>query len=376
MTTINNKPYIVFLDGTTTTTTFKLKKYDGTLLDTSGYNSYSSSSSDKVRKCMVNTVGVNGCELRVTSAGHGFADGARVVIKNVTGGTGMTAANNDTSDSNDGDDGDGTRGTWDVFNVTADTFDIDANMPSGTGSSSLWSYGSGGNIWCSNQGCEWYRFTTGTGSMKVFQVSTCVSERATEAFTDAGPGTALLGKNYPASNNPCVGQAIKPLSTDQAALKAQIDSFSAAGSTAGHIGVAWAWYMVSPDFANLWPAASQPAAYGTDHLFKVVVLMTDGAFNTFYCNDVISHQSTSGSGNLSDHISCDAPNGTAFAQAQALCDGMKASGKDIIVYTVGLQIMNYCATDAEHAYFPSTGGELKTAFQLIAQEISQLRLSQ
>jgi hypothetical protein len=38
--------------------------------------------------------------------------------------------------------------------------------------------------------------------------------------------------------------------------------------------------------------------------------------------------------------------------------------------------MNYCATDAEHAYFPSTGGELKTAFQLIAQEISQLRLSQ
>lgn len=382
MTQLNNRPYIV--GDVVDANKFKLKRYDGDDRDTTGYDSYTSGGT--IRKCAVSTVGVNGCGLRVTSAGHGFANGARVVIKNVTGGTGMTAANNNTSDSDDGDDGDGDRGTWDVFNVAADTFDIDAYMPSGTSSGSLWSYGSGGNIWCTSQGCEWYRFTTGTGAVKVFQVSTCVSERAgAQAFTDAGPSTVLLGRNYPASNNPCVGQAIKPLSTDKAALKAQIDTFTAAGSTAGHIGAAWAWYMVSPNFASLWPAASQPAAYGTDHLYKVVVLMTDGAFNTFYCNDVISHQSTSGSGNLSEHTSCDAPNGTAFVQAQALCDGMKASGKDIIVYTVGFnvtadtaaqQIMNYCATDAEHAYFPSTGSELKTAFQLIAQEISQLRLSQ
>ena len=382
MTQLNNRPYIV--GDVVDANKFKLKRYDGTNRDTSGYDSYSSGGT--IRKCAVSTVDVNGCELRVTSVGHGFSNGNRVVIKNVTGGTGMTDANNDTSDSDDGDDGDGERGTWDIFNVTADTFDIDANMPSGTGSGSLWSYGSGGNIWCTNQGCEWYRFTSGTGSQKVFQVSTCVSDRAgAEAFTDAGPSTALLGRSYPASNNPCVGQAIKPLSTDKVALKAQIDSFTAAGSTAGQLGVAWAWYMVSPNFASLWPAASQPAAYGTEHLFKVVVLMTDGAFNTFYCNDVITHQSTSGSGNLSDHINCDSPNGTAFEQAQDLCDAMKADGKDIIVYTVGFnvtadtaaqQIMNYCATDAEHAYFPATGAELKTAFQLIAQEISQLRLSQ
>ena len=66
---------------------------------------------------------------------------------------------------------------------------------------------------------------------------------------------------------------------------------AASGSTAGHIGTAWGWYMISPTFSYLWPTASQPAAYGEDHLFKIVILMTDGEFNTFYCNGVISQDS-------------------------------------------------------------------------------------
>jgi hypothetical protein len=113
--------------------------------------------------------------------------------------------------------------------------------------------------------------------------------------------------------------------------------------------------------------------------------MTDGEFNTVYCNDVISQSSTSGSGSSNDHKNCNAPNGSGFANAQALCDAMKAPGKDVIIYTVGFNIgsdpnaqaiMSYCATDAEHEYYPDTGAELQTTFQLIAQEISQLRLSQ
>jgi hypothetical protein len=276
-----------------------------------------------------------------------------------------------------------------VKDATADTFLLTDSMASGT-STAYSAYTSGGNIHCTNQGCTYLRFTNENSGTRVFPISTCVTERSTNPFTDDGPGTYPLHRNYQAASpmasatNPCVGQTIMPLSTNKTALKAQIDTFSAAGSTAGHRGVAWAWYMVSPNFASLWPTESQPAAYGTDHLYKVVVLMTDGAFNTFYCNGVVSQDSTSGSGSSNDHINCNGPVGTAFAQAQALCDAMKASGKDVIVYTVGFnvaadtaaqQIMNYCATDAEHAYFPSTGGELKTAFQLIAQEISQLRLS-
>ena len=50
--------------------------------------------------------------------------------------------------------------------------------------------------------------------------------------------------------------------------------------------------MLAPNFASLWPAASQPAAYNTPNLIKVVVLMTDGSFNTVYCNGVIAADST------------------------------------------------------------------------------------
>lgn len=162
---------------------------------------------------------------------------------------------------------------------------------------------------------------------------------------------------------------------------------SASGSTAGHIGTAWGWYMISPNFSYLWPTASQPAAYGTDHLFKIVILMTDGEFNTFYCNDVISQDSPhiSNYSDEDDHKNCNGPNGSPFTQAQTLCTNMKNLSTPIIVYTVGFDIgddvnaqniISQCATDTDHAYYPETGAELKTSFQHIAQEISQLRLSQ
>lgn len=236
---------------------------------------------------------------------------------------------------------------------------------------------------CTTPGCASFKFTNASGSLKTFAISNCVTERAgVEAYTDAAPSVAFLGRNYPSTANPCLSSTVTPLSTDRAALKSKIDGLSAAGSTAGHIGLAWGWYMVSPNFASLWPTASQPAAYGADRLLKVVVLMTDGAFNTTYCNGVISRDSGSGSGSSADHINCNAPNGDAFSQARTLCANMKAQG--VIIYTVGFDvaaaadaeaIVRECATDAEHVYLPSTGADLRTAFHAIGEDISRLRIS-
>jgi Flp pilus assembly protein TadG len=236
---------------------------------------------------------------------------------------------------------------------------------------------------CTTPGCASYKFTNASGGTKTFAISTCVTERTgTNAFTDAAPSSTFLGRNYPAGGNPCLTSTIMPLSTDKAALKSRIDGLTAAGSTAGHLGLAWGWYLVSPNFASLWPTASQPAAYGADKLLKVVVLMTDGAFNTTYCNGVISRDSGTGSGSSSDHINCNAPNGGAFSQAQSLCANMKAAG--VIVYTVGFDvasdtaaqnIVRECATYAEHVYLPSTGAALKDAFHAIGEDISRLRIS-
>jgi hypothetical protein len=259
--------------------------------------------------------------------------------------------------------------------VTGNTFDLVGTMPFNNPAYSAWT--SGGLAYCTTPGCQYQRFTSGGGGVKVFPISNCVSERTTDAYTDAAPSTTLLGRVYQASSpaasttNPCMTPTITPLSADKTTLHAQVAALTAGGSTGGHIGIAWGWYLVSPNFGYLWPAASAPAA--------------DGEYNSSYCNGVISQDSTSGSGSNNDHMNCNAPNGHAYVQSGELCTAMKAGGKDVIVYTVGFDVVNSvnaqnlvagCATDAEHAYYPNTGAELKTAFQLIAQEISQLRLSQ
>jgi hypothetical protein len=166
-------------------------------------------------------------------------------------------------------------------------------------------------------------------------------------------------------------------------LKNAVNQLSAGGSTGGHIGVAWAWYLLSPSFGYLWPGESQPAPYRSERLLKVAVIMTDGEYNSVYCNGVIAKNSISGSGSANDYTNCNAPNGSSFDQAQALCTAMKQAG--VIVYTVGLDVVddprarslvNNCATDADHVYLPANGTELKDAFNAIGREISELRIAQ
>lgn len=246
---------------------------------------------------------------------------------------------------------------------------------------------------CTQPGCQFFKFTNASNQQKTQEVSTCVSERTgAHAFTDAGPNTALVGTNYPPdSGNPCPPNTIVPLTNDKQLLKTEIDSLTPVGSTAGHIGLAWGWYLLAPNWGNLWPPGSQPAPYedlgkqdakGQPVLQKIIVLMTDGEFNTAYCNGVISKDSGSGSGAASDHINCNAPNGGSFAQAESLCGNVKTTG--ITVFTVGLalgadlsarEVLARCATDATHAYEASTGEELRLAFREIAKRITSLRLT-
>ena len=244
---------------------------------------------------------------------------------------------------------------------------------------------------CLVPGCLQFQFQNALLQLKIRLITTCVSERTgPHAFTDAPPTTALVGSNYLEAGNPCPSNVIVPLTNNKTLLKNEIDLLQASGSTAGHIGAAWGWYLLSPNWGYLWPAASQPASYaelskrdsrGLPLLQKFIVLMTDGAFNTAYCNGVISRDSTSGSGSAAEHINCDAPNGHSFDQAEALCGGAKAAG--ITIYTVGFgiaddqrarDVMARCATDASHAYVASTGDELRQSFRDIATRISTLRL--
>jgi len=350
MTQINNKQFTV---SSATANNFRLSGVNGT-----SYGTYTSGGT--VTKCATAA-----CEVVVTSNAHGLATGAHAFV---TGVNGMTQINNAANT------------TWVVTKLTANTFALN-----GSNGPSYSAYTGSGAAHCTVAGCDYLRFDNASSpsAQRVFAISTCVSERTgANAFTDEAPTTTRLGRVYPAASNPCPAAQVVPLSSDKAALTATINGLTTAGSTAGHLGAAWGWYMLTPEFGYLWPAAGRPANLSTQ-LRKIAVLMTDGDFNTPYCNGVIGRDAGSGSGSVSDHIGCNAPNGSSFSQAAQICTNMKAAG--VTVYTVGFevangsqaqQVLNQCASSSGHAYNASSGAELRDAFRDIATAISLLRLTQ
>lgn len=150
-----------------------------------------------------------------------------------------------------------------------------------------------------------------------------------------------------------------PLSDDPDALKRTIGGLSAGGGTAGHIGTAWANYLISPKWSGIWPGASAPVAYNDSKTIKAIVLMTDGEFNTWYVG----------------------ANGSSDAQARKLCTEMKKD--NVVVYSIGFMsppaaqaLLKNCASSADHYFNASNGNELRSAFIEIANNLNNLRLTQ
>ncbi|MDX2155499.1 MAG: TadE/TadG family type IV pilus assembly protein [Hyphomicrobiaceae bacterium] len=260
--------------------------------------------------------------------------------------------------------------------------------------------GSGNTKWSWGSPATWFRFTNNDGDATTWRVSSyCVTERTgADRYTDAAPDTAArkVGPLYISSssseNNRCGGllntsdveeNAVMPLNADKAELKQRIDKLSLAGATAGQLGTAWAWYMLSPSWAYLWPSANRPQPYLTPKLQKIAILMTDGEYNTAHCNGVLSKNSSNGGD--SSKINCNASNAIADTQADQLCAAMKSSTTGITVYTVGFALgsnataidtLRNCASDTSKFYEAADGAELRQAFRDIALQIAKLRLSQ
>lgn len=200
----------------------------------------------------------------------------------------------------------------------------------------------------------------------------CVVERSGgNAYTDAlATGGARLNTqaNMPANGNySCPGSSIMPLSEDPTALKSQIAGLTANGGTAGHLGTAWGWYLVSPNWATLFPKASRPRKYTDTSSIKSVLIMTDGEYNTSYL--------TSGQ-NSTDPLMT----GSSSYQAMQLCNNMKAQG--IQVWTVAFQsstasetFLRNCATDSAHFFSAADEAALKSAFHTVANQLSALRIA-
>lgn len=216
--------------------------------------------------------------------------------------------------------------------------------------------------------------------------STCVWERdGTEKFTDAapGPGAYLAHQeawftenssyssggywnvghpnrpnNSTYDGNECRNHAPVELTNDRDTLKTYVNSLTAGGMTAGHLGVAWTWYLVAEDWETVFMGDAAPLDYSEPDSAKAVILMTDGSFNA----EIFPEQ------------------GDSDDQARALCDAMKL--KDIKVYAVALNapqagkdVLSYCASGSDYYFEPETAAELTEAYKKIATSISDLRIS-
>lgn len=198
----------------------------------------------------------------------------------------------------------------------------------------------------------------------------CVIERTNfgHAYTEVPPGPgsyfSAAADPVPANIDPlgsvdsykCPDAVILPLSNNKTLLKTTMDSFNPDGWTAGHLGAAWGWYLLSPNWSGVWPAASVPKAYDAPNLTKAVIFMTDGIFNTAYNHDV----------------SADA--------ALRLCTEMKA--QNVIVYTIAFKApaeaeatLLACATSPAHFFSADNGDALRATFKSIGGALSALRLA-
>lgn len=196
----------------------------------------------------------------------------------------------------------------------------------------------------------------------------CVYERqnlalqATEV-APVGPSSFKIKSDLPASATNCPNAANKvvALTDSKSSLRTAINGLSTSGSTAGHLGAAWAWGLISPEWRSIW-GGSPAAEYGDGRTEKYVILMTDGTYNTI--GGVISNRNIAPS--------------KAFAEAT--CTGMKDKG--VVVYTIGFQVPNSdkpglrsCASGVGKFYDAADAETLRAAFRAIAEEINSLRLS-
>ena len=197
----------------------------------------------------------------------------------------------------------------------------------------------------------------------------CVVERdGAFAYTDDVPGLGRYFNPAGPTTNPkytgCTSAEILPLTKDKVLLKNTLDALATGGNTAGHIGIGWGWYEISPVWSGIWQAASQPKPYGDPNTIKAMIVMTDGKFNTSYFNGV--------------------ENETSLAQAGQLCTNIKAQG--VLIYTVGFftdaaertagePVLQGCASEATDYFLAENAVQLNEAFQAIARKLTTLRLS-
>ncbi len=208
----------------------------------------------------------------------------------------------------------------------------------------------------------------GTGTA----IDTCVIERlGANAATDAAPiGTNQLPgvPSTPYGKYSCPSASVVPLlgKSEKDTLKTILAGYTASGSTAGHIGTAWGWYLLSESWAGVLPAESAPQPSSNNKVKKIMIVMTDGMFNTSYISGPSTPDATQSS--------------ESYQRFQDLCAGAKA--ENIEIYTIGYDLsdatalsnLQTCASSPAN-FYDTDAGQLKAVFSAIVKKLNRLRVA-
>ncbi|MEL7043217.1 MAG: VWA domain-containing protein [Pseudomonadota bacterium] len=196
----------------------------------------------------------------------------------------------------------------------------------------------------------------------------CVMERdGIAAMTDDAPAPGAFlrspAETAGAVDLGCPSQPILPLAGDPTAFHAAMDALMPEGGTAGHLGVSWAWYILSPKWTSIWPAMAAASNEEDPGTHKVVLFLTDGAFAARYWHS-------------------DLERGLQLPTQRALeiCRAMRETG--IMIFTVGLalddtpwvvqdprEVMRACAGDDDQFFLAATREELRSVYAAIANRL-------
>lgn len=200
----------------------------------------------------------------------------------------------------------------------------------------------------------------------------CVREReGTEVFSDAAPifGQFVEENTHSHPQFRCLDEGVLPLSNEPEPMHDLIDDLTPEISgSAGQVALAWAWYTLSPNWRSIWPTSAEPAPYTDPDLEKVVILLSDGAFNKHYDNDTYA---------------------SLYARyyARQLCAGISAEGIDIYVvdYVIagggGTEwwtpqgLLRFCASSEDHYFRVVDSSDFEVVLNRIASRLKWARLA-
>jgi Flp pilus assembly protein TadG len=209
------------------------------------------------------------------------------------------------------------------------------------------------------------------------------------------------------SNPGCPKQSFEEItafSQDNDALKNQINAFQARANTSIHLGMKWGVAMLDPAFNQITQNLNvdavfqnRPASFDDIETLKTVILMTDGENVTTYRIKPAVYANTSHARHwskyplnwyLNNYVSSRYHSywkRTKYTNNQAdnlldlVCDAAKA--QNIVIWTIGFEVsdhganvMENCASSPSH-FFRVEGVEIGEAFEAIARQINQLRLT-